>query len=150
MSKVQTTNRHVLNLLLSSNSWSIYKELMRAIEKHPLWDEDLRIRANFINEECGEFAKSCNEYYEATTEEECAMKLEEIEKEAIQTIATLLRFLAHLKSDAVALPDHLQPDLKPMTAEQAQQLCALMDDIAKGRYARRDSAVRELEQLIGA
>lgn len=148
MSKVQTTNRHVLNLLLSCTSWSIYKEMMRAIEKHPLWDEDLRIQSNIINEECGEFAKSCNEYYEATTEEECAMKLEEIEKEAIQTIATLLRFLAHLKSDAVALPDHLQPDLEPMTAEQAQQLCVLMDEVAKGRIANPSDALAQFETIV--
>jgi NTP pyrophosphatase (non-canonical NTP hydrolase) len=147
MKKVPTENKHLLHLFSSSPNMEIQKEVQRAVSKHPNWDEDLRVRANIITEESGELSKACNEFYEARTEEEADAKLNEIKKEAVQTIATLMRFVSHLDLDPIALPNHLQPELEPMDEEQTLELTSFMDVVANGKIPA-EVAISQFESIL--
>lgn len=75
----------------------ILKELKRAKKKHPHWPDHIVARAAIVSEEAGELVRaSLNYKYEGKPENRPAC-LKEMEKEAIQTAATCIRFLENLK-----------------------------------------------------
>lgn len=68
----------------------ILEELQRAEAKHPKWPKDVIHAAAIVSEESGELIRAAVQY----TYEDGNKK--DLEKEAIQTAATCIRFLKNL------------------------------------------------------
>lgn len=69
----------------------IFDELKVAQEKHPNWPDDLVYGSAILNEEAGELTQAVLDMHFHPSEE----NMERVLKEAAQTGAMALRFLAH-------------------------------------------------------
>jgi NTP pyrophosphatase (non-canonical NTP hydrolase) len=91
-----TLENHKPRLMNSAILDDILKELKRAKKKHPNWPDHIVARAAIVGEEAGELIRaSLNYKYEKSNAED---QLKEMQKEAVQTAATAIRFLESLKS----------------------------------------------------
>jgi hypothetical protein len=75
----------------------ILKELKAAKKKHPSWPVHIVARAAIVSEEAGELVREALIYKYESTEEQQEECMKRMEKEAIQTAATCIRFLESLK-----------------------------------------------------
>jgi hypothetical protein len=77
----------------------ILKELKAAKKKHPQWPDHIVARAAIVGEEAGELMRAALifKYERAEAPEGQENQLKEMEKEAIQTAATCIRFLECLR-----------------------------------------------------
>jgi hypothetical protein len=96
---INTEKQHAIAAIeLARNEVMI--ELANAIEKHPEWPSDIIHQWAIVQEEAGETQKEVLQaYYETDLGEDMEKKLLAVRKEAIQTAAMCLRFLAHLDMD---------------------------------------------------
>lgn len=69
---------------------AISDELAKAQEKHPQWPDDIIHAAAIVNEEAGELTRAALQF---TYQEG---RIEEVQKEAIQTAVTAIRLLKGL------------------------------------------------------
>jgi NTP pyrophosphatase (non-canonical NTP hydrolase) len=73
-------------------------ELRRAKKKHPSWPVHIVARAGIVCEEAGELIRAAlNHKYESNGKIDEAKWKNEMEKEAIQVIATAIRFIENLR-----------------------------------------------------
>lgn len=78
----------------------ILKELRRAKKKHPSWPVHIVARAAVVAEEAGELVRAAlNFKYEAKGRFEQKEWAKEMEKEAIHTAATAIRFIEALRKE---------------------------------------------------
>lgn len=106
----ETERKHAIRAIGIART-EVMSELANAIEKHPLWPTDMIHQWAIVQEEAGEVQKEVLQLMYETSAAETPDKLTRIRKEAIQTTAMCLRFLAHLEMDRIVVKpsDEEQP-----------------------------------------
>jgi len=75
-------------------------ELKHAKKKHPNWPMHIVARAGIVCEEAGELIRAAlNLKYESTSDNDAQLWKDAMEKEAIQVIATAIRFIEALRRE---------------------------------------------------
>lgn len=97
---IKTHPVHHFNKAVSIALKDVMGEFKKAVGKHPEWPSDIIHQWAIVQEESGETQKEVLQaYYETDLGEDMEKKLLNVRKEAIQTAAMCLRFLAHLDID---------------------------------------------------
>jgi NTP pyrophosphatase (non-canonical NTP hydrolase) len=99
------TKRYGLDCATSRHNTEVSTELQKAIEKFPLWPNDMFHALTIIQEEVGELSKAVLQF---NYEVDKGVTVGDIRKEAIQSICMLHRFLNSLDRDKYILADTSQ------------------------------------------
>jgi hypothetical protein len=99
-----TINEPVQQVFFKGDSAQIFREalheLKHAKKKHPQWPVHIVARAGIVCEEAGELIRAAlNLKYESTGENDAQLWKDAMEKEAIQVIATAIRFIEVLRRE---------------------------------------------------
>lgn len=76
-------------------AWDVLREVDRAVEKHPLWPDDMIDAATIVAEENGELQTAV---LQSKYEPDKGVKISDIRSEAVQTAAASIRFVRSLDS----------------------------------------------------
>lgn len=96
--------RYERDYAISRHHTDIDKELRAAIEKFPAWPDDMLHALTIISEEHGELCKAVLQYHYEPNKN---VSLDDIKKEAVQTICMLHRFLNSLETSRYTVPEKL-------------------------------------------
>lgn len=93
--------RYETDMAASRHHTEVEPELRRAVNKFPMWPDDMLHATAIIGEEYGELIKDVLQYHYEPAK---AKSIESIRAEAIQTIAMLHRFLNSLDTHKYVQP----------------------------------------------
>lgn len=99
------SKRYETDCANSRHHSEVFPELQRAINKFPLWPDDMLHALTIVQEEVGELAKDVLQFHYEPNE---GKTVETIRAEAVQSIAMLHRFLNSLDTGKYKTPSTSQ------------------------------------------